>query len=101
MQQLTCEMVWSFSFFLKKRLDFKRKSWGKKCGKVRKSVEKCEKVPKRCCPLVVALEFSLITIQHLHAPSSELFWPLTLRLASVQRRFSANLAPFSVCFASI
>ena len=42
MQQLTCNMVWSFSFYsLEKRLDFKRKSWGKKC----------EKVPKRFCPL--------------------------------------------------
>ena len=43
MQQLTCKMVWSFSFYslysLKKRLDFKRKPWGKKREKVWKSVK--------------------------------------------------------------
>ena len=49
MQQLTCRMVWLSPFYsLKKRLDFKRSPGGK-------SVEKCEKVPKRFCPLVVAL----------------------------------------------
>ena len=49
MQQLTCKMVCTFSFnSLKKSLDFERKFWGK-------SVEKCEKVPKRVCPLVVVL----------------------------------------------
>ena len=49
MQQLTCRMVWSFSFYSQKKgLNLKRKSWGtnaekvlKKCGKVQKSVKKC------------------------------------------------------------
>ena len=64
MQQLTYKMVWSFSFILfhpvKKRLDFKRKSWGR-------SVEKCGKVPKRFCPLVVmAFSFSLILLHVFH-----------------------------------
>ena len=62
MQQLTCKMVWSFSFFiLFKKALILRESWGKilkKCvEKYRKSVEK---VPKRFCPLVVALLLSLI-----------------------------------------
>ena len=59
MQQLKCKMVWSFSFYsLKESLNFKRSPGGKilKRGeKVWKSVKKCEKVPKRFCPLVVAI----------------------------------------------
>ena len=42
MQQLTFKMACFFLFYsLKKRLDVKRKSWGKKCEKMWKSVEKC------------------------------------------------------------
>ena len=58
MQQLTCKMVWSVSFYsLKKKenLNFKKRPGGnflKKCEKVWKSAKKCEKVPKRFCPLV-------------------------------------------------
>ena len=77
-QQLTCEMVWSFSFYcfwslfvslsslwtkaVVKSLNSKRKSWRKsseklwkKCENVWRSAKKCEKVPRRFCPLVVAL----------------------------------------------
>ena len=61
MQQLTCKMVWSFSFILlKKGLNFKKSPGGrvlKMCEKVQKSAKKCEKVPNRFCPLVVALYF--------------------------------------------
>ena len=61
MQQLTCKMVWHFSFYsLKKGLILRESPGGKsveKCGKVWRSVEKCEKVPTRFCPLVVALSF--------------------------------------------
>ena len=54
MQQLTCKMAWSFSFYpLRKSLNFKINPG----GKFGESVEKCEKVPKRFCPLVVALSF--------------------------------------------
>ena len=54
MQQLTCKMVWSFSFYslVNKGLNFK-KHFGATI------LKKCEKVPKRFCPLVVALSFSL------------------------------------------
>ena len=55
MQQLTCKMVWSLSFYsLKKGLNFERSPGGKvlkKCGKVRKSV-KSAILPFSCCPLV-------------------------------------------------
>ena len=57
MQQLPCKMVWSFSFYsLIKILHFKESPGGKilkKCEKVWQIVEKCEKVQKRFCPLVV------------------------------------------------
>ena len=47
MQQLTCKMVWSFSFdYLKKGLNFKKSPEGKilkKCDKVWKSAKKYEK----------------------------------------------------------
>ena len=54
MQQLTCKMVRSFSFISFKKELVLRKSWGKILKKCEK---KCEKVSKRCCPLVVALLF--------------------------------------------
>ena len=87
-QQLTCKMVWSFSFYsllfsfilfyslfvsfclflslwtktVAKPLNSKKKSWRRnseklwqKCENVWKSVKKCEEVPRRFCPLVVAL----------------------------------------------
>ena len=50
-------VVFFFLFSLKKP-SFKEKSWGKSSEKMRKIVEnceKCEKVPKRFCPLIVAL----------------------------------------------
>ena len=57
MQQLTCKMVWSFSFYyLQKGLNFKKNPGGKilknpkKCGKVRKSAEMI--LPFSCCHLV-------------------------------------------------
>ena len=56
MQQLTCKMVWSFSFYsLKKGLNFERSPGGQIWKSVEKCEKKCEKVPKRFCPLVVAL----------------------------------------------
>ena len=55
MQQLTCKMVWCFSFILfLKGLNFKKSLGGNNLKSVEKC-EKCEKVPKRLCPLVVAL----------------------------------------------
>ena len=56
-QQLTCKRVWSFSSYslfilLRKGLILRESPGGKKCEKVWKSVKK---VPKRFCPLVVAL----------------------------------------------
>ena len=58
MQQLMCKMVCLFLFFyslnLKKRLDFKKKSWGRK---VWNSVKTAETIsPFSCCPLVVFSE---------------------------------------------
>ena len=54
MQQLTCKMVWYFSFYsLKKGLNFKKSPGGKnseKCEKVWKSAETI--LPFSCCPLV-------------------------------------------------
>ena len=59
MQQLTCKMVWSFSFYslFKKDLNFKRNPGGeilKKCEKkLWKSVKSAKKIlPFSCCPLV-------------------------------------------------
>ena len=47
MQQLTCKMVWSFSFIILflKSLNFEKSPGGKirtKCEKVWKSVKKCQ-----------------------------------------------------------
>ena len=65
MRQLTCKMVWYFSFILFVCL-FLSKIGGKilknseKCESVWKSAKKCEKAPRRFCPLVVAFSFSLM-----------------------------------------
>ena len=50
MPQPTCKMVWSFSFYslLKEGLNFKRSPGGK-------ILKKCDKLPKRFSPFVVAL----------------------------------------------
>ena len=50
MQQLTCKMVWSFSFYAQKRLNFKKSPGGIiliMCGKSAETI-----LPFSCCPLV-------------------------------------------------
>ena len=48
-------LVFFFLFSFKQTLNFKESPGGKILKKCEKSVEECEKVPKRFCPLVVAL----------------------------------------------
>ena len=47
-------LVFAFYFLKHNALSFK-KCPGENSDKLSKRVENCEKVPKRCCPLVVAL----------------------------------------------
>ena len=75
-----------FSFILLRQglnpLDFKTKSWGEKCEKVRKSVKKCEEVP--ICPLVVALRFF----------SDNTFSQLLSRAARISENYFSNYVLF-------
>ena len=66
-------------------------------GKVRKSVRKCRKVPKRCCLLVVALYF----FSDVYGLKPLLFPPLLNKVQNsgtqgAKTRYTVELPPFSI-----